>query len=79
MYNRKNRIMKNIRKYIIVISLIIAALFIYSPIYAQPDPPGGHGQSGDAPGGGAPIGSGIVLTVLMGIAYAGKKVYNWRE
>ena len=72
--------MKNIRKYIIVISLIIAALFIYSPIYAQPDPPGGHGQSGDSPGGGgAPIGSGIALLMLMSVTYAGKKIYDKRE
>ncbi len=71
--------MKDIRKSIIIVSLIISALFINSPIQAQPDPPGGHGQSGDAPGGGAPIGSGIALLMLMSAAYVGKKVYDKKE
>ena len=71
--------MKDIRKSIIIVSLIISTLFINSPIQAQPDPPGGHGQSGDAPGGGAPIGSGIALLMLMSAAYVGKKVYDKKE
>lgn len=43
----------------------------FKQIQAQPLPPnGGHGQTGDQiPGGGAPIGSGLVLSLSLGMGF----------
>lgn len=49
-----------------------------------PPPPGGggtggdpgHGQSGNQ---GAPIGGGLEILLVLGMAYAGKKVYQLRK
>ena len=71
--------MKNIFK-IIAISLTfglvmgISALSIAQP----PDPPGSHGESGNMPpgGGAAPVGSGLIMLIGMGLAYGTKKVFQ---
>jgi len=34
---------------------------------------------GDVPGGGAPVGEGIVFLVAMGAAYGARKVYSMRR
>ena len=45
-----------------------------------PPPPSEHGQGGNqAPGGAAPIGSGLVMLLGMGAAYGFKKIYNARK
>ena len=69
--------MKNIYK-IITVSLILAiALFISTPVQADPPGmPGDHGTDGDVPGGGAPIGSGVILLVAMASAYGSKKAFD---
>ena len=41
-----------------------------------PEDPGAGGYKAVGQGGGAPIGSGIVLLLAMGAAYGGKKVYK---
>ena len=71
--------MKNIAK--ITKATLILALFMGWGFVAMaqgppPPPPGGHGQVGDQPGGGAPIGSGMVLLLSLGAAWGGKKVYQ---
>lgn len=59
----------------------VLVFFILSTgVMAQPDPPGGHGSGDDeAPGGGAPIGSGMLVLLGLGSLYGGKKVYDLME
>ena len=69
------------------ITLLLASslIFTLSPLFTtnvlgdQPPDPGG-GPTGE-PVGGAPIGSGLVILVSLGLAYGAKKVYkhNWDE
>ncbi len=65
--------------------LVISALFFLAPfvLLAQtpPHPNGGNapnsgGNTNTPVGGGAPIGSGLVMLIAMGVAYGAKKVYN---
>ncbi len=50
------------------------ALFSQTP----PPPPDNPSNGGNGPvGGGAPVGSGIVILIAMAAGYAGKKVYNF--
>ena len=52
------------------------AMLISTP--AQADPPGmpdNHGTNGDVPGGGAPIGGGLGILMILGAAYGSKKIY----
>jgi len=74
--------MKNTMKTLIASLVLAMALFISIP--AQADPPGmpgNHGSNGDQapPGGGAPIGSGIVIMIAIASAYGGKRVYDLKE
>ncbi len=57
----------------------LSPLFITNVLGDQPPDPGGD-PTGD-PVGGAPIGSGLVILVSLGLAYGAKKVYkhNWDE
>ena len=42
-----------------------------------PNPPDGHGETGDQEaGGGAPIGSGLVIMTVLSAAYGGKKAFD---
>jgi hypothetical protein len=54
-------------------------LFLSFGVMAQPgppDPPEGHGDPGDQPPSGAPVGGGLFVLLGLGVAYGGKKVYN---
>lgn len=68
---------------ILAISLTLGLFIGMSAIsLAQPpNPPGDHGSTGNqAPGGGmAPIGSGLIVLLGMGVAYGAKKVFNARK
>lgn len=68
-------------KKLVLIPLLLSALFLGSQqIFAQnaPDPPSGHGSSANSsPGGGAPIGDGLVLLLTMGAAYGVLKGYRF--
>ncbi len=66
------------KKYIttsISLFLLFMLLSFASPVLAQepPPPPPGHGTNGNVPGGGAPIGEGLIILVAMGAAYGYKK------
>jgi hypothetical protein len=67
------------------IKLIITAAFflLFSlGVLAQgpPNPPDGHGGDQDeGPGGGAPIGSGLVIMTILTAAYGGKKAYSLKR
>jgi hypothetical protein len=66
------------------IKLIVTGIFLLMlsfGLQAQPDPPGGgHGSGEDqGPGGGAPVGSGLVIMTILTAAYGGKKAYNLKR
>ena len=67
----------------ITFSLLILLLMLNfaTPLVAQepPPPPPEHGQGGNVPGGGAPVGEGLILLVAMGAAYGYKKWNDTRE
>ena len=61
------------------LSLILLFLLLNfaMPVVAQdpPPPPPSHSTTGNVPGGGAPIGEGLIILVALGAAYGYKK---WR-
>ena len=69
--------MKTIQKFF-TIAIFFALLHCGLNAFGDtpPPPPQGGGQGGNSnvPGGGAPIGSGLGILLLMGVAYGGKKV-----
>ena len=42
-------------------------------------PAAGHGNAGNTPAGGAPIGNGTYILLTLAAAYAFRKVYVWRK
>lgn len=67
-------------KKFIISAAVITALFFgpafinSNAAYCQPEPPNhGAGNNQPVPGGGAPIGEGIVLLAVMGVAYGCRK------
>lgn len=68
-----------------IFNLILVGLLIIVPVIivsasAPPPPPPPGGPGSDIPiGGSAPIGSGLVMLISMGIAYGSKKIYNARK
>jgi len=77
--------MKNSIKILMATVFVFTCLVFSTSVFAQDPPPppppgGGHGAGGSqVPGGGAPIGSGLVLLIAMAAGYGGKKVYNFRK
>ncbi len=67
--------MKSIIKKTILTAL--PALFLFTAAFAQPPPPGDHGEEGDQQP--APIGSGLAILLALGAAYGAKKVYDIRS
>lgn len=66
-----------------ILTFIICMTIITSITHAQPPrPPSGHGHDNNQPsqnGGGAPIGSGLAILLLLGTAYGGVKLWNQRN
>jgi len=68
----------------VILNLILVGLLIIVPVIivsasAPPPPPPGPG-TGELPiGGTAPIGSGLVMLISMGMAYGARKIYNARK
>ena len=56
-------------------------LFLTPNIIGQPpNPPQEHGSGNDQnPGGGANLGSGLILLIGLGSVYAGTKVFDFRK
>ncbi len=69
----------------VILNLILVGLLIIVPVImvsasAPPPPPPGGPGTGEIPiGGSAPIGSGLVMLISMGLAYGAKKLYNARK
>ncbi len=67
------------KKIIIITGIVVIALFSNMSAIAQmrgPNDPGGDPTGNPPLGGGAPIGSGTLILIGLGAAYAGKKIYN---
>ena len=70
---------RKLYKILLMFSIIIAPTLWG---VAQPNPgAGSDGEGVDGPpiGGGAPIGSGVMIMLAMGAAWAGKKTYDARK
>ena len=54
---------------------VLFSLFVVNGFCQGPPPPpgSGHGQTGNQNGGNAPIGSGTVISLLLGLAYGAQK------
>lgn len=74
-------------KKILVILVIIISATLSNIAFAQGPPPppggsstsGGHGTGGNQGPTGAPVGGGFEILLVLGMAYAGKKVYHLRK
>ncbi|MFC2101042.1 hypothetical protein ACFLRZ_04350 [Bacteroidota bacterium] len=70
--------MKRALKIFIISAFLILSPLVITHIFAQvPPPPPPDGSGGGTPiGGTAPIGSGLIVMMVMGTAYGSKKIYN---
>ena len=74
--------MKNVQKKQMFALILLGFMTIAQISLAQaPTPPSGDKGSNNngVPGGGAPIGSGMVLLIAMAAGYGGKKVFDLGE
>ena len=74
--------MKNLKKALgITILCIIFGLFTITAFSQGPGapPPPGHGETENVPGGGAPIGGGLVILLALGAGYGAKKYYDIKK
>ncbi len=65
----------------IFIAIVISMSFLLNSNYlgaqsTSPSDPGGSPESGTPLGGGAPIGDGTTVLMLLGIAYGGRKIFR---
>lgn len=64
----------------IIMIFIISFVFLQTAnAQAPPPPPPDHGQTGNQPGGNAPIGGGLFILLALGASYGIKKVYDIRK
>ena len=66
-------------KKIVAITAILTISGFSLLAQAPPTPPENAGGSGGPVGGGAPIGSGLVLLISLAAGYGGKKVFDARK
>jgi hypothetical protein len=65
---------------IFLLAMIFSTLTVTGS-FAQdpPPPPPGHGEGGNVPGGGAPVGSGLLALSVMAAAYGGTRWFISRN
>jgi len=75
--------LKDMKKMIIkgfLVALFVIGTATFATLTAQdvppPPPPANGGTGGNVPGGGAPIGEGLLILTALGAAYGNKKWYN---
>ncbi|MCB0806152.1 MAG: hypothetical protein KDC05_10170 [Bacteroidales bacterium] len=66
------------RKKILLLLTIFSIILFFNVKADNPPDPGG-GPTGDPVGGGSPVGSGMVITLLLSAGYASKKLYHLKE
>ena len=69
--------MKKTQKILLIAMLALASTTMFAQ--APPPPPPNHGETGNVPGGNAPIGGGLFILLGLGAAYGGKKLYDLRK
>ena len=69
--------MKKAQKLLVIAILTLASTTLLAQV--PPPPPPGHGETGNQPGGNAPIASGLFILIGLGAAYGGKKLYDLRK
>jgi hypothetical protein len=78
--NKNMNTMKNRISRIFGLLLLVVGLLVTSTVVAQdppPQPPPEQGQSGNqVPGGGAPVGEGLLILTLLGAGYGAGKWYG---
>jgi hypothetical protein len=78
------------KKILLILVFILTSALSYNGYAQGPPPPpggsfggqstgGGHGQGGNKGPAGAPVGGGLEILLVLGLAYAGKKVYKFRQ
>jgi len=65
------------KKHIVLLTIVLSLVFFTNNVFAQANPPGSHGATGNQSG--SPIGSELFIMLGLGIAYGGKKLYDWKE
>jgi hypothetical protein len=72
--------MKKLSLKFAAVLILMSGLLISIPAFADdPPPPPTHGEVGDIPGGGAPVGEGIYVLAMLGMAYGSYKLYQDRK
>lgn len=74
--------MKNSKNAIIGFILTLGLFLATTNADAQTEapPPPGHGTTSQTvPGGGAPVGEGLIFLLAMGAAYGARKAYHYRK
>lgn len=72
----------NRRKYYNLLIIILFQIFSITAIgqMTAPVDPGGEPEGSDPPlGGGAPVGEGTIVMLIMAAAYGGKKVFELKK
>jgi len=62
-----------------LLAVVFVGLNTINPVFGDvppPPPPPENGTGGNVPGGGAPIGEGLLILTALGAAYGSKKWYN---
>ena len=63
----------------IIFKLSVITFFLLTtllPLWSQPPPPSGHGQTNNQPAGtSAPLGGGTIFLLIMAVCYGGRKIY----
>ncbi len=64
--------------------IVTMGIMFFNPVIGQngnpPPPPSTHGENtNQPPGGGVPVGTGLVILLSLGAAYGGKKVFDARR
>jgi len=78
------------KKILFILLFAITSAFFNNGFTQGPPPPpggsfngqhtqGGHGQGGSFGPAGAPVGGGLEILLVLGIAYAGRKVHQMRK
>ena len=74
--------MKKLYRLIVPVILMLILSLISGKLIAQPDPPplpDQHGYNGNPSPQGAPLDGGSEILLVLGMAYAAKKVSDWKR
>lgn len=73
---RNPQISQNMKRSLLIKSLMVAMLVAISVALYAPPPPPGHGHPTDQP---APLGSGLAVLATLGLAYGAAKWHSARK